>query len=61
MINEGLREGGVLSPILFIMNVDDVVIESEKKTSKMQIMFNKLKSVGVLKCWRSNDLCRNRK
>lgn len=46
----------MLSPTLFIMNGDDVVKESERKTRKMQILYNQLKSVGVFKSVFVDDL-----
>lgn len=55
-INDGLRQGGVLSPTLFILVMDDVIKSVENKTKKVHIGFNKLMPVYLSECAFADDM-----
>src|SRR3978361_1866842 len=53
---EGLRQGGVLSPALFNLVMDDVIKEVEEKTKKLQVGYRKMTVVTVGECAFADDL-----
>lgn len=55
-ITEGLRQGGVMSPTLFILIMDDIIKTTANKTKKVHIGFNKLSPVNVSVCAFADDL-----
>ena len=53
---EGLRQGGVLSPALFNLVMDDIIKEVEEKTKKLQVGYRKMTVVTVGECAFADDL-----
>ena len=53
---KGLRQGGTLSPILFIMIVDDVAKEIKSKIKQTHVGYKYLKSFSIAKCMFADDL-----
>lgn len=56
VISDGLRQGGVMSPTLFIIIMDDVIKAAERKSKKVHIGFNKLTPVSVTVCAFADDV-----
>ena len=54
--NDGLRQGGVLSPTLFIILMDDVVKKCNEKTKKLHIGYNKLQPSNLSECVFADDI-----
>uniref|UniRef100_A0A1Y1M0F5 Reverse transcriptase domain-containing protein n=2 Tax=Photinus pyralis TaxID=7054 RepID=A0A1Y1M0F5_PHOPY len=55
-ISEGLRQGGVLSPILFLLIMDDIIKATATRTKKVHIGTNKLIPVNVSECAFADDV-----
>lgn len=53
---EGLRQGGVLSPTLFNIVLDDVIKETKSKTRKLQVGYRNMKIVELVECAFADDL-----
>ena len=45
-----MGQGGVLSPILFTINVDDAVAETKAKSKQIRIEYKNLDTVCTTKC-----------
>lgn len=54
--SEGLRQGGVLSPTLFNVLMDDIIKEVKKKTRKLQAGYRKLEVLRIGECAFADDL-----
>ncbi|XP_031358768.1 uncharacterized protein LOC116182371 [Photinus pyralis] len=55
-ISEGLRQGGVLSPILFLLIMDHIIKATATRTKKVHIGTNKLIPVNVSECAFADDV-----
>lgn len=55
-IEEGLRQGGVMSPALFITVMDDVIKAITSRVKKVHIGYNKLKPIGISECAFADDV-----
>ena len=55
-INNGLRQGGVLSPTLFNVMMDDMIKDTRAKTKKLQVGHYNLKPVEISECAFADDL-----
>ena len=53
---DGLRQGGVLSPTLFIILMDEVLKQCDKKTKKLHVGYNKLKPSCISECMFADDI-----
>lgn len=53
---EGVRQGGGLSPLLFITFMDDIIKECELKTKSMYIGYRKLQKVELKSCAFADDI-----
>lgn len=53
---EGLRQGGVMSPLLFIILIDDVIKQNEKKIKKLEVGYRKLQRIAVSECAFADDV-----
>ena len=56
VVKEGLRQGGVLSPLLFNLVMDDIIKETGNKTSKLYVGHRCLKPVWIKQCAFADDL-----
>ena len=56
MTKEGLRQEGDLSPILFVMIMDDVTKEIKSKTKQTHIGYKSLEVVSIGECMFADDL-----
>lgn len=52
----GLRQGGVLSPLLFNVVMDDIIKKTKEKTTKLYVGHNKLQPVRVSVCAFADDV-----
>lgn len=53
---DGLRQGGVLSPILFIMIMDDILKEVQTKVKRIHVGFRNMSPVCIAECVFADDL-----
>ena len=56
LTKDGLRQGGVLSPALFIMIMDDVLKEVKPKISQVHVGYRNMKPIGISECLFADDL-----
>lgn len=56
LTKEGLRQGGVLSPALFNIVLDDVFKEIKNKTKRLQVGHRNLQIVEISECAFADDL-----
>nr|CAH7719234.1 unnamed protein product [Callosobruchus chinensis] len=56
-ISDGLRQGGVLSPTLFIMVMDDIIKAVKGKTKKVHVDFYQMRAIDLSACAFADDLC----
>ena len=56
LTRDGLRQGGVLSPALFIMVMDDVAKEVQPEVKKMHVGYRNMEAVGISECIFADDL-----
>lgn len=54
--NKGLRQGGVMSPLLFIILMDDVIKQTAEKTKKLEVGYRKLHRTVVSECAFADDV-----
>lgn len=54
--NEGVRQGGSLSPLLFIIYMDDIIKETRRKTKPFRVGYRKLKEVEIRECAFADDV-----
>lgn len=54
--SEGLRQGGVLSPVLFCIYMDEIIKECTLKTKKLTVGYRRLTPVEVTECAFADDL-----
>ena len=52
----GLRQGGVLSPTLFNVIMDEIIRATRTKTKKLQIGYHKLRPITIAECAFADDL-----
>ena len=55
-IKDGLQQGGILSPILFIIIMDDVIKATQKRVKSLLVGYNKLQPIKVSDCAFADDL-----
>nr|CAH7736900.1 unnamed protein product [Callosobruchus chinensis] len=55
-ISDGLRQGGVLSPTLFIMVMDDIIKAVKGKTKKVHVGFYQMRAIDLSACAFADDL-----
>ncbi|KAJ3659567.1 hypothetical protein Zmor_011250 [Zophobas morio] len=55
-VKEGLRQGGVLSPTLFVMIMDDIMEEGKMSMKKMYVGHTKLQPVWLTDCAFADDI-----
>lgn len=55
-IREGVRQGGVLSPILFNLVMDDVMKETRRETSKLLVGYQNMQPVWINECAFADDI-----
>lgn len=53
---QGLRQGSILSPTLFLMIMDEVIKEATLTTKKLEIGYKNLGKVGITECVFADDL-----
>lgn len=53
---EGLRQGGSLSPLLFIILMDDIVKEIKTSSKQLPIGYRNLKQTGINECAFADDV-----
>jgi Reverse transcriptase (RNA-dependent DNA polymerase)/Endonuclease-reverse transcriptase len=53
---DGLRQGGVLSPVLFIMIMDDVLKEIKTSSKNIQVGYRNLEMITIAECLFADDL-----
>ncbi|KAJ8935859.1 hypothetical protein NQ318_015970 [Aromia moschata] len=56
LVMEGIRQGGVLSPVLFNLVMDDVIKETRGKTSKLYMGHRNLEPVWISECAFADDI-----
>jgi Reverse transcriptase (RNA-dependent DNA polymerase)/Endonuclease-reverse transcriptase len=54
--NEGVRQGGVLSPLLFIMVMDEIIKEAKKQAKPLYVGYHNLEKVGITECVFADDV-----
>lgn len=55
-VNEGVRQGGVLSPTLFNLVMDEVIRETRKRTSSLSVGYRNLEPIRISECAFADDL-----
>lgn len=55
-INDGLKQGGVMSPLLFIVVMDDVIKATKKEIRTVNIGYHMMKKVCISVCAFADDL-----
>ena len=55
-IKDGLRQGGVLSPTLFIIIMDDVIKSTQQQIKKVYVGHHRLRPVTISECAFADDL-----
>lgn len=53
---EGLRQGGVLSPLLFIIMMDDIIKELKGTVRQIQVGYRNMEAIGISECAFADDL-----
>jgi retron-type reverse transcriptase len=53
---DGLRQGGVLSPLLFIIMMDEIIKKTKEKAKQVKIGHYKLTTVKISECAFADDL-----
>lgn len=53
---EGLRQGGVLSPILFVLLIDEVIKETRTKTKTLKVGYRHMQPTEITECAFADDL-----
>jgi hypothetical protein len=53
---DGLRQGGVLSPLLFIIMMDEIIKKTKEKVKQVKIGHYKLTTVKISECAFADDL-----
>ena len=56
IVRDGLRQGGVLSPLLFILVMDDIIKATKRETKKIKIGYYRLSPVELSECAFADDL-----
>ena len=56
MVEEGLIPGGVLSPLLFNLIMDDIIVETRNETNKLYEGLCHLQLVHIQQCAFAGDL-----
>lgn len=54
--NDGLRQGGGLSPLLFIIFMDDLIKECSTRVKKVHVGYRKLQRVQIGECAFADDI-----
>lgn len=54
--SKGLRQGGALSPTLFIILMDDIIKQTRTKTKKLEIGYRRLEKIAIAECAFADDL-----
>lgn len=55
-VNDGLRQGGVLSPTLFITVMDDIIKETKSQTKPITVGYKNLQPITISECAFADDV-----
>lgn len=55
-IKDGLRQGGVISPTLFIILIDDIIQATKSNKYKVNIGYHRLNAVSISQCAFADDM-----
>jgi hypothetical protein len=55
-IKQGLRQGGVMSPVLFNVYMDEIMKECRTHTNKLNVGYKNMMQVGISECAFADDM-----